>query len=317
MKALYFTQFGTSDVLNYGSLPSLSLKIGEVLVKTDYIGLNFADIYRRKGEYHLEEHHPYINGYEGAGEIIATGPDTSKHLLGKKVLFVDVPFANAEEVAVPKEQLIFLPDSLSTKMAATIGLQGLTADFLAHDLGKNSKGDKVFITGISGGVGQILSQILIADGVEVYGSASTIEKAKHALTVGVNEVFPSRKDFWQVKQANTFDTVYDGIGKTLTQSILLLKNRGKVVFFGMAGGNPPTVDLIDLLAHSKSILTGDLWDYLRSFEERKIRSDRLFKYFQNQKIVLSDPMVFPLCDGKKAHNYLEQGKNTGKVLLKP
>ncbi|MDN6639175.1 MAG: zinc-binding dehydrogenase [Tetragenococcus sp.] len=317
MKALYFKNFGNSTVLEYGELPKPVLKADEVLVKTEYIGLNFADIYRRKGEYHIEDNEPYINGYEGAGKIVEAGIEVSQSKIGGEVLFVDVPFANAEYVAVPRDNIIYLPQGISSQLAVSVGLQGLTADFLAHDLSKPNEGDQVFITGISGGVGQILAQMLISEGISVYGSASTKAKKKLALSFGVKEVFPSREKGWSDKLAGKFDVVYDGVGKTLNQNISFLKNRGKVIFFGMAGGTPPQVDLIDLLAHSKSILTGDLWDYLINFEERQQRSQRLFSYFLNEKIAISEPTIFSLADGKKAHDYLEEGKNIGKVLLKP
>ncbi|QPS70595.1 zinc-binding dehydrogenase [Lactococcus garvieae] len=311
MNALYFEEFGDSSVLNYGKIPLPQVSTEEVLVKTAYIGLNFADIYRRRGGYYIEEHQPYINGYEASGEIV-----TGEHK-GRKVLFVDVPFANAEYVAVPKDKLIYLPEAIDLKLAASIGLQGLTADFLAHDLGQNQAGDKVFVTGISGGVGQILSQILLADGMKVYGTASSIEKQELALSKGVSQVFPSRTDEWRQSLDIKFDTVYDGVGSTVNKNLDLLKNRGRLVFFGMAGGNPSDIDLVKMMSQSKSILTGDLWDFLTSFSEREVRSQRLFSYFAKGKIELAEATVFPLSDGKKAHEYLEAGKNIGKVLLKP
>lgn len=196
MKALYFEQFGGSEVLQYGELPQPKIGKNDVLVKVAYIGLNFADIYRRRGEYHIEKHNPYINGYEGAGVVVEIGANVTKQKVGETVLFVDVPFANAENVAVPSDQAIQLPAGIDSKLAASIGLQGMTADFLAHDLGKNLPGEKVFITGISGGVGQILSQMLVADGIEVYGSASSAEKRALALSHGVKEVYPSRENAW-------------------------------------------------------------------------------------------------------------------------
>ena len=314
MKASFFKEFGTSDVLKYGELPRSERKDNELLVETAYIGLNFADIYRRRGEYHIEHRTPYINGYEASGTVVEADDE---HLIGKNVLFVDVPFANAEYVAVPQDNAIFLPDQISLKLAATVGLQGMTADFLAHDLGRNHPGDRAFVMGISGGVGQILAQMLIADGVEVCGSASTPEKRHVARAFGVRDVYPSRESTWVANQKGTCDTVYDGVGTTLNQSISLLRNRGSVVFFGMAGGDPPTVDLVDLLAHSIRILTGDLWDYLTSFNERETRADRLFNYLANGQIVPTEPTIFPLSEAKSAHDLLESGTNIGKILLKP
>lgn len=317
MKALYFETFGGSEVLQYGELPRPVINEHEVLVEVEYIGLNFADIYRRRGEYHIEKHTPYINGYEGAGVIVEVGAKVTKQKIGETVLFVDVPLANAEYVAVPSEQAIPLPEGIDSKLAASIGLQGMTADFLAHDLGKNVSGEKVFITGISGGVGQILSQMLVADGIEVYGSASSAEKQALALSHGVKQVYPSREHSWVETIEGQFATAYDGVGSTIQQSLDLIQHRGKVVFFGMAGGDPIKIDPVDLMSESKSILTGDLWDYLTSYEERKVRSERLFNYFSKGQISISEPTVFPLSEGKQAHEFLETGKSIGKVLLKP
>lgn len=317
MQALYFTEFGSSAVLQYGEVPLPSVQSNEVLVKNDYIGLNFADIYWLRGTYRIQEHHPYIDGYEGAGKIVQVGKEVSSSLVGQKVLYVDVPLANAEYVAVPSTKAIILPADISPKLAATIGLQGLTADFLAHDLGNDQAGAKVFITGISGGVGQLLAQILVADGLQVFGSASTAAKRAVALQNGAQGVFASREFSWLPEQKGQFQTVYDGVGVHLDKSLQLLQHRGQVVFFGMAGGNPPQIDLVQLLAESKSILTGDLWDYLTSFAERKRRSDRLFSYLRHNQIQLSEPQVFALSAGQAAHDYLENGKNIGKVLLQP
>lgn len=317
MKALYFETFGGSEVLQYGELPRPVINEHEVLVEVEYIGLNFADIYRRRGEYHIEKHTPYINGYEGAGVIVEVGAKVTKQKIGETVLFVDVPLANAEYVAVPSEQAIPLPEGIDSKLAASIGLQGMTADFLAHDLGKNVSGEKVFITGISGGVGQILSQMLVADGIEVYGSASSAEKQALALSHGVKQVYPSREHSWVETIEGQFATAYDGVGSTIQQSLDLIQHRGKVVFFGMAGGDPIKIDPVDLMSESKSILTGDLWDYLTSYEERKVRSERLFNYFSKGQISISEPTVFPLLEGKQAHEFLETGKSIGKILLQP
>ncbi|MGM0216176.1 zinc-binding dehydrogenase [Enterococcus sp. AZ109] len=316
MNALYFESFGDSSVLTYGPLPTPSINEQDLLVEMSLIGLNYADIYRRKGTYHIEKHLPYINGYEGIGTVTACGSQVTNFQIGDKVLFVDVPLANAELVRVPADHAIKVPVDLPDELVASIGLQGLTADFLAYDLGRNQSGETVFVHGITGGVGQILSQLLTANGVNVYGATSTLQKQQLALEQGAKKVFLRNTD-WELEYANFFDTVYDGIGSTLKDSLALVKNRGNVVFFGMAGGNPPEVDFIHLLSQSKSILTGDLWDYLISGKERTVRSERLFSYFKNGKIQISAPKIYSLADGKAAHDFLESGKSMGKILLKP
>ncbi|GBG93551.1 NADPH:quinone reductase [Ligilactobacillus salitolerans] len=315
MKALYFNKFGDNSVLKYGDVDTPQVDNDQILVKTAYSGLNFADIYRRRGTYHIEKHKPYINGYEGLGTVIVLGEKVKNFKLNDKIFFVDVPLANAEYVCVPVERAIKVPHDLNPELVASIGLQGLTADFLAHDLAQNVLGDRVLIHGISGGVGQILAQMLTADGINVYGVTSTQEKRSLALKQGAQELF-LRNSSWLEDNKGRFQTVYDGVGKTIEQSLLLTAKRGKVIFYGMAGGNPPQIDLLQLLNQSKSILTGDLWDYLTDSTQRNARAQRLFKYFQNNKIQISSPTIFPLSKGKEAYAYLESGQSTGKVLLK-
>lgn len=315
MQALYFTKFGDADVLQYGTLPDPLIGSNDILVKTTYIGLNFADIYRRRGQYHIEKREPYIDGYEGFGEIIKIGTAVEQFKIGDRILFVDVPFANVGLFCVPADHAISVPQTINDITAVSVGLQGLTADFLAHDLARNRPGDKVFIHGISGGVGQLLAQMLIADGVRVSGVTSTAAKRQIALQLGADPVFLRHSD-WIESIKSHFDTVFDGVGTTLPLSFSLIHNRGKVVFYGMAGGNPPEIDPLQLLKNSKSLLTGDLWDYLTTFSARKKRSQRLFQYLLEDKIVIQPPTIFPLAEGRRAHELLESGKSSGKILMK-
>ena len=113
MKALCFETFGNADVLQYKEIPDPIINPNEILVRTKAIGLNFADIYRRRGDYHLAGNPPYILGYEGAGIVEEIGTNVTTIKPRDRIAFADVPFANAELVAVPSEkqfsfQILFL-----------------------------------------------------------------------------------------------------------------------------------------------------------------------------------------------------------------
>lgn len=123
MKALVFHQFGGPDVLTYEEVPTPMPQVDEVLVRTKAIGLNYADVYRRKGNYHLVGEPPYILGYEGAGVIEAIGANVTSLQVGDRIAFADVPHANAEFVAVSLDKAIPLPDAISFETAASIMLQ--------------------------------------------------------------------------------------------------------------------------------------------------------------------------------------------------
>lgn len=94
-ESTFFNEFGDSKVLKYEELPNPTINEHELLLKMDYIGLNYADIYRRKGTYHIEQSSPYIDGYEDVGTIISIETSILDYCIGYKVLFVDVPFSNA------------------------------------------------------------------------------------------------------------------------------------------------------------------------------------------------------------------------------
>src|SRR5277367_6785001 len=134
MRALTFSRFGDPSVLEMRELPDPQPAPGVAIVKTRAIGLNFADVYRRQGRYHLVGEPPWIAGYEASGEIAAVDPaDAGAWPIRRRVAFADSPRANAELVAVAVDHLIALPDDVDHELAAALLLQGLTADYLVDD----------------------------------------------------------------------------------------------------------------------------------------------------------------------------------------
>lgn len=318
MKALTFSAFGDSDVLKYIDIPTPALKEDEILIEMRAIGLNFADVYRRKGNYHLVGNPPFIAGYEGAGVVVNS--NNSEFKIGDRIAFADVPLANAELVAVPLAKVIPLPDTISFETAATILLQGLTAHYLATDSHKTQSGETVLIHASAGGVGSFLTQISKLLGATVIGLTSSASKAEMALKNGADKVFLYSED-WKNQVLsfcpNGVDVVYDSVGSTLSDSFEVTKDCGQVVFFGMAGGDPDFINPRMLMDTSKTLTGGDLWSYLTSKEERIKRANQLFDWISNNKITIAAPTVFKLSEGKKAHEYLESRKSTGKIILIP
>lgn len=319
MKALTFSSFGTSDVLEYIDIAEPVLKEGELLVKMEAIGLNFADIYRRKGNYHLKGNPPFLAGYEGAGTVVDTNNNTDFNI-GDRIGFADVPFANAALVAVPISHAIPLPTEISCETAASILLQGLTAQYLTTDSHKTKKDELVVIHAVAGGVGQLLTQINKAIGATVIGLTSSEEKAIIAKELGADEVFLYSNNWKKEileKYPNGVDVVYDSIGSTLMDSFDITKTCGQVVFYGMAGGDPVSINPRMLMDTSKTLTGGDLWSYITSKEERIKRATQLFNWIINKEITIASATKFKLEDGKAAHDFLESRKSTGKIILIP
>jgi NADPH2:quinone reductase len=319
MKALTLSAFGSSDVLEYQEVNDPVLQSNEILVEMKAIGLNFADLMRRNGVYPLRGKAPYINGFEGAG-VVKDNNGHDEFKKGDRVAFADVPFANAQLVAVPFDNLIPLPDEISFEAAASIMLQGLTAQFLTSDSHKIKRGETVVIHAAAGGVGQLLIQVCKLLGAKVIGLASSESKKQIALSLGADRAFLYNED-WKTKILELcpdgVDVVYDSIGTTMESSLAVTKILGQVVFFGMAGGKLELGNPLLIIAHSKSIIGGDLWNYLTSRKERLKRAEIFFSWFIDGKIKISEPTVFKLSEGKKAHDFMEGRQSTGKVLMIP
>ncbi len=322
MHALTFSRFGGPEVLQWTAMPDPQPAPGVAVVRTRAIGLNFADIYRRQGRYHLAGAPPWVAGYEASGEISALHADDARGAfrVGQRVAFADSAFANAEQVAVPLDRLIVLPDDIAHDTAAALLLQGLTAQFLLEDSHAVQAGERLLVHAAGGGVGQLLVQLAHARGARVIALASSEEKRESARAAGAMATLDSGGD-WQQRvrelAADGVDVVYDSIGRTLGDSLALARIGGTVVFYGMAAGDPDAVDPRVLMDRSLRLVGGDLWNVLTTAQARQQRADRLFAAVRAGDLRVSIAARVPLRDGARAHALLEGRGSAGKVLLIP
>ncbi|TXK80377.1 quinone oxidoreductase [Paenibacillus sp. N3.4] len=322
MKALIFERFGGPEVLRYVDILDPILESGTVLIKMKAIGLNFADIYRRRGDYHLAGKAPYILGYEGAGvvEQIAADVDTIK--VGDRVAFTDVPYANAELVTASVDHIIPLPEDITFEQSSSLLLQGLTAHYLVNDSYSVRRGDDILIHAAAGGVGQLLTQMCKMKGARVIGLTSSIAKQEAARKAGADEVLLYDSDWvnevaqWS-KGNKGVNAAYDSVGSTLLDSFTATRIKGTVVFYGMAGGNPPHIDPRMLMDTSKTLTGGDLWNHLVTRNDRIERAENLFEAIRQGFLQIEQPKRFSLQEGAEAHRLLESRTSTGKILLIP
>jgi NADPH:quinone reductase len=319
MKALHFTHFGGPEVLNYGDVATPAVPPNHALIRMHAIGLNFADIYRRRGNYHLVGSPPYIAGYEGAGTVEQVGPSASPMLVhvGSRVAFADVPNANAEFVVAPLTHLVPLPDDVSFITAAAILLQGLTAHYLTHDSHHLIAGQTALVHAAAGGVGLCLIQIITLLGGRAIGLVSSDDKRAAVVSAGATDVWRYSDAWVACAQKQNVDVVYDAVGSTLDESITACRTGGHIVFYGMAGGDPKPVNPRVLMDQSKTLSGGDLWNVLTSAEQRQQRAATLFSWLRDGKLHVTIAKQFALADGAAAHRYLESRAAIGKVVMIP
>ena len=174
----------------YEDVPDPTPKQGEALVRADAAGVNFIDIYQRTGVYKIPT--PFTLGSEGAGTVVALGPEVGQFKVGDKVAWAGVLGSYAEMSAVPAAKLVKLPAGVSTKQGAAVMLQGMTAHYLACSTSPLKVGDTCLVHAGAGGVGLLLTQIAKIRGARVITTVSSDEKAKLSRDAGADDVVLTR-----------------------------------------------------------------------------------------------------------------------------
>ena len=217
MNAIQFQKHGGPEVLKSVALPIPGPGPGQVLIRVDAIGVNFIEIYFRKGTYTGSL--PMTPGSEAAGTVEQLGPGVTGFQAGELVASTRVLGSYAEYALVPAEQLVKVPAGISPEHAAAAMLQGMTAHYLSHSTFPLKAGDTALVHAGAGGVGLLLTQMAAHIGARVITTVSTREKSELSRQAGASEVILyTDQDFEaEVKRltgGKGVDVVYDSVGKT-------------------------------------------------------------------------------------------------------
>lgn len=320
MKAIQITEYGGPQVLKIREVAIDKPAAGQALVRMEAAGLNFIDIYQRRGTYPVGL--PYVPGLEGAGVVEAIGEGVTNVKPGDRVAFVHEPGSYAEQILVKAEHLIHLPKELSFEEGAAFPLQGMTAHYLLHEFRKVNEGDIVLIHAAAGGMGLLLVQWAKHLGARVIGTTSSEDKARIASEAGADEVINySKQDFVaEVKKlthGHGADLIIDGVGKTTFPGNLeAAALRGNIVIFGAASGPADPISPNILMRHSLTVSGGSLFNYILTTEELMGRAKAVLEGMRNGWLNFRIDEIFPLEKAADAHQKLEGRKTSGKVLLK-
>ncbi len=322
MRAIVISQNGGPEVLTVGDQDSPKPGPGELVVDVAAAGVNFMDIYQRQGLPPYGGGLPVVPGGEGAGTVAATGSGVTGFAPGDRVAWAGVGASYAEQVIVPAERAVAVPDGVDLQTAAAVMLQGMTAHYLCYSLYPVAKGDPVVVHAAAGGVGLLLTQLVKQRGGVVVATTSTKEKAELARQAGADHV-ASYEDFGEVvKQAAGgagAAVVYDGVGaSTFDASLAALRPRGYMVLYGASSGQVPPLDLRRLLIGGSLFVTRPtLRDYIASHEDLLARSGDLFTWIGEGRLSVRIGGTYPLDQAAQAHEDLAARRTTGKLLLLP
>ena len=290
---------------------------GQVLVENHYSGINFIDTYHRSGLYAREL--PFVAGQE-AGGVVAQSDDPA-FPVGTAVAYSTLG-TYSEYTAVPSAKLLTVPDHLPLDQATSLVVQGLTAHYLTTDAHANliAPGQWMLIHAAAGGTGQLAVQMAKAQGYKVIGTCSA-SKMPIAKACGCDAVVDYNAEDVVARVMEITDGVgvhcaLDGVGKSTADSSLdSLAQRGICVFFGNASGPVEPVSPLRLIGKSTFVTRPKLLDYTKDREELDRRAKETFEWAANGTVKVSVDRVFGLGEAKEAHDYIEGGKTTGKLLL--
>ena len=295
---------------------------GEAVVRMEATGVNFIEVYQRKGQYPMQT--PFTPGAEGAGTVVAVGDGVTRLRVGDRVASETFTGAYAELAKAKADRLVRLPDGVASRLGAALMLQGVTAHYLATSTYPIQRGDRCLVHAAAGGVGLLLCQIAKRRGAWVVGTTSTPEKAKLAREAGADEVILyTQQDFVaEVKRLTNgkgVRVVYDSVGKTTFDgSLECLEPRGMMVLFGQSSGPVPPLDPQVLNRKGSLFLTRPtIAHYAATREELDARASELFGWVADGWLKVHIDREFPLGDAPAAHSALESRQTVGKVLLVP
>lgn len=323
MKAILVNKYGGSENLLYKDTPVRQPSLGEVRVRNQAIGLNFTDIYFRKGIYNPGSL-PFTPGNEAAGEVVAVGNGVEEFKIGDRVAYITLLGAYAEESIVPVKNLVHLPEYIDFETAAAVLLKGLTAQYLLRQTFRVKSSHTILIHAAAGGVGSLLTQWGKYLGATIIGTVGSAEKMKIAYKNGCDFVINYNKDDFvkqvsHVTKGKKCHVVYDSVGKaTFPGSLDCLRPLGYFVSFGSASGSIDNFRVADLATRGSLFTTSPvLFDYIEQPGNMALMCNELFEMIKNKTIGIDITSRIPLAEVAKAHIQLESRQTTGAIVLLP
>jgi len=297
---------------------------GEVRIRQRAIGLNYIDVYLRRGwvpqMLPVSQTQPGVLGMEAAGSVLDTGSGASTFLPGDRVAYLGPsPGAYCSVRSVPADWVVRLPPEVDDEMAAALLLKGLTADYLLRDLGHVRRGTRLLVHAAAGGLGLILCAWAKRLGATVLGTVSSEAKARLAREHGCDQVIVTRDyrfaDAVQ-RACGGADVVVDGLGAAAREeNLAALARCGHWISLGQASGPLQPIEPDLLLSKSLSFSRPVVFDYVATPAKLSERADRVWAALAEGTIRVPPIERFSLDAAAQAHERLESRERTGALVL--
>ena len=323
MKAMKVSQFGGPEVLEPVEIPLPVPRAGEVLLKVDAIGLNFADMLSVAGQYLTKAPLPFIPGMELSGTVAALGEGVTHLEIGQKVAALSGSGAFAEYAVVNAAGLLPVPSNLSSREAAAIPVSYYTAYFALKTLGHAQAGETVVVQAAAGALGTASVQIAKQLGLKVVALASSEVKLELTRSLGADVNFlNSRPDLLEAVLEATggqgADLVLEVVGgEKFVQSVAMLRSRGRVMVIGSASGGTANLNPLMLMAKNASVTGVWLTPLVSDANAMREAGEFLLPLLSSGAVKPQVGQVFPLENAAEAFEFMASRASTGKVIIEP
>jgi NADPH2:quinone reductase len=315
MRAIQMSEYGGPEVLELVDLPVPAPGDGEVLVRVNRAGLNFADTHRRTNTYLAKDMLPLVPGAEVAG----VREDT-----GERVVALSGDGGYAEYATAPAALTFPIPDGVGDATALGLVLQGLTAWHLYRTCGRVAAGESVVVHSAAGGVGSLAVQLGRSLGAgRVIATASSESKRELALELGADVAIDGAADGLteRLVEANggaPVDVVFEMAGGAVFDaSLAALAPFGRLVTYGIASGENNTIRSGSLMRRSRAVV--GFW-FAHCLGRPEMVDEALADLFERvargELRVVTGP-AYPLEQAAQAQADLAARRTTGKVTLDP
>ncbi|MCB0334845.1 MAG: zinc-binding dehydrogenase [Bdellovibrionales bacterium] len=342
MKAIFFEEHGEAGVLKYADLPTPQPHEGEALIKVSAVALNHLDIWVRRGWKGLQLDLPHITGSDIVCTLVeSNGPSaipTGTRVMinpgvcttedewtrqglesvspGYRLIGEHLRGGLAEYVCVPIDNVFRAPSNRSDEELAAGLLVGTTCWRMLLNRGELRPGQSVLVVGAGGGVNSLAIQLATSMGAQVYAVTGSDEKVDKSKKLGALQVLNYAKvPNWHVEvlkltKGRGVDIVIDNVGAaTFGKSLRAVARGGKIITVGNTSG--PQIDFDNRLLFTKQIaILGSTMGSTQDFIDCQ-------EYLHQQNIIPVIDRVEGLDQGIQMLHYLEEGKQFGKIVLKP
>jgi putative PIG3 family NAD(P)H quinone oxidoreductase len=324
MRVITFDQPGDSDVLHLAEVPDLAAGAGELLVHVRATAVNRADIFQRRGSYPPPAGASDILGLEMAGEIAALGSGVTSWAVGDRVCALLPGGGYAEQVVIPAEMALPIPDSVSFEQAAAFPEVFFTAYDNLFNWGRLKHGEIALIHGGGSGIGTAAIQLACWRGVEVIVTAGSAEKIAQCVQLGAKAGINYRSEDWPARVRELTDghgvaVILDIIGGSyLAPNLASLAIEGRLVVISTLGGATTEIDLRTLMAKRLTLVGTTLRARplpAKIALTRQIEHD-LLPALADGTLRPIIHQVFDLADAAAAHRLMESSEHFGKIVLR-